>query len=441
MISIVCVFNDRRKLTKSLLHSLEAQNTKYELILLDNTKNKFKSAAQAWNYGGEKTKGDFIMFVHQDIWLSSTSWLRDTEKILISLKNLGTAGVAGMSESGRNWEERSRWSISRFIMKTRNRVQNVEEVQTLDNCLIIVPKSIFNNLKFDQDLFNGWDCYGADYCLNVKKLGLKNYVIPLECSHSCLMRRTSAMEMKILNKFQRKLYNKHKKNFKRIYTWLGKISRVKIIKQILWEFIMPHFSKIFPDYIYSVKRELKNCKSVLNLGCGPFTPFNKPYIPASVGVDLYKPYILESDRIGIHGQLVQGDLRELEFKPNSFDIVLASEVLEHLSKREGEVLLNKMELWARKKVIITTPNGYIKQITYDDNILQKHRSGWTVEDFRRNNFKVHGLMGWKDLREERGLIRFNPKSVWERISIQSQKIIYFFPKFAFQLYAVKNISS
>ena len=108
MISVVCVFNDRRKLKKSLLQSLEAQNTKYEVILLDNTKNDFKSAAQAWNYGGEKTKGDFIMFAHQDIWLSSTSWLQDAEKILMSLKNLGTAGVAGMSESGRNWEERSK---------------------------------------------------------------------------------------------------------------------------------------------------------------------------------------------------------------------------------------------------------------------------------------------------------------------------------------------
>jgi hypothetical protein len=44
----------------------------YELILVDKIQNKFKSAAQALNYGGKKAKGEYIMFV-LDVDLSSST--------------------------------------------------------------------------------------------------------------------------------------------------------------------------------------------------------------------------------------------------------------------------------------------------------------------------------------------------------------------------------
>ena len=67
MISIVCVYNNKEILNKYLIKSLESQTEDYELILLDNTQNKFNSAAKALNNGGRKAKGDYIMFVHQDV--------------------------------------------------------------------------------------------------------------------------------------------------------------------------------------------------------------------------------------------------------------------------------------------------------------------------------------------------------------------------------------
>ena len=71
MISIVCVFNDKKVLNEYLLESLKNQTAHYELILIDNTKNKFKSASEALNYGAKNANGNYLMFVHQDVYLCS----------------------------------------------------------------------------------------------------------------------------------------------------------------------------------------------------------------------------------------------------------------------------------------------------------------------------------------------------------------------------------
>jgi hypothetical protein len=100
MISIVCVYNDEAVLKRFLLKSLQNQTAKYELILEDNTRSRFSSAAQALNHGGRKASSKYIMFVHQDIDLLSDRWLEDVERWLDMIPNLGIAGVAGMSEFG-----------------------------------------------------------------------------------------------------------------------------------------------------------------------------------------------------------------------------------------------------------------------------------------------------------------------------------------------------
>jgi len=58
-----------------------------------------------------------------------------------------------------------------------------QEVETLDECLLLVPRPVFDKLKFDETTFGSWDCYAADYCLSAKNLGAKAYVIRAPCSH------------------------------------------------------------------------------------------------------------------------------------------------------------------------------------------------------------------------------------------------------------------
>jgi Glycosyltransferase like family len=182
MISIVCVYNNERLLADFLLDSLSRQTVPYELITIDNTENQFTSAAQALNCGGRKARGKYIMFVHQDIRLCSIEWLHDAEKSLDSLPNLGVAGVAGRREGGCILT-----NLTNGTPPTAEGTQIVAEpvaVQTLDECLTIVPRDVFNVLQFDEITCDGWHLYAVEYCVSSTLLGFALYVLPFHTYHA-----------------------------------------------------------------------------------------------------------------------------------------------------------------------------------------------------------------------------------------------------------------
>jgi ubiquinone/menaquinone biosynthesis C-methylase UbiE len=197
---------------------------------------------------------------------------------------------------------------------------------------------------------------------------------------------------------------------------------------------------LFPSWIRHLKRELQGCTSVLDVGCGKDSPIQECGVPRSVGVDLFDAYLEESKRKRIHTEYVKSDIRTVEFPPGSFDCVMCLEVLEHLTKEEGLALLARMEKWARKKVILTTPNTFVWQDEVDDNPLQAHQSGWTAREFQQLGFKVRGLKGWRVLRGYLGACKYRPMFFWAKLSHISQKIVYFVPSLAFQLFIVKDVS-
>ena len=184
MISIVCVYNDERLLADFLLDSLSHQTVLYQLITIDNTENQFTSAAQALNYGGRKARGKYIMFVHQDIRLCSTEWLHDAERMLDSLPNLGVAGVAGKREGGSILA-----NLTNGTPPTAAGTQIGAEplpVKTLDECLTIVPRDVFNVLQFDEITCDGWHLYAVEYCVSSMLLGFALYVLPFHAYHASL---------------------------------------------------------------------------------------------------------------------------------------------------------------------------------------------------------------------------------------------------------------
>lgn len=178
--------------------------------------NKFKSAAEAFNYGGENAKGKYIIFVHQDIDLCSDTFLNDLKRTLDSIPNIGIVGVAGKSK------------LSRFIISNIKEgippksvgkilINEPVEVQTLDECLFIIPQNLFNSLKFDEEVCSGWHLYAVDYSLSVKEKGLNVYVVPAYIHHKSAGESLSNEYYSILEK----LMDKHKRKYKMIYTTMG----------------------------------------------------------------------------------------------------------------------------------------------------------------------------------------------------------------------------
>ena len=197
---------------------------------------------------------------------------------------------------------------------------------------------------------------------------------------------------------------------------------------------------IFHSPSFYLEKELKNCRELLDMGCGRNSPVYSLFAGRyMVGVELFRPYILESRNTGIHSEYIMADIRSAEFVPDSFDVVLAWDVLEHLTKEEGYQLICKMEKIAKNRVVIFTPNGYISQSEYDENTLQTHKSGWSVDDFREIGYKVQGMNGIKSLRKEKAAIRFKPSIFWNLLSDISQKVTFYYPRHAFQLLAVKEV--
>lgn len=200
MISVVCVYNDEEVLRRYLLPSLDAQSAHHERILIDNTTGAFGSAASALNHGGRRAGGKYIMFVHQDVALLGEHWLERAECMLDRLHDLGIAGVAGMSEHGKSNRERGRNVIVHgeppMVWDWGNPIQEPERVQTLDECLSIVPADVFRRLEFDERTCPSWHAYVVDYSLSVQRMGLGAYAMPLPVHHASLgVRRKGLLEL------------------------------------------------------------------------------------------------------------------------------------------------------------------------------------------------------------------------------------------------------
>jgi GT2 family glycosyltransferase len=159
--------------------------------------------------------------------MDSKTWLADTERMLDSLTDIGIAGVAGSSEYG----------IATIIMHgdpprspADVSIHEPTKVQTLDECLAIVPRSVFETLKFDGKVCDNWHLYVVDFCLRCKMLGFEVYTLPMYVYH-----RSSGSSGKTLfeiiasmslypNEYYltlEKLLYKYKNYYKYIYTTCG----------------------------------------------------------------------------------------------------------------------------------------------------------------------------------------------------------------------------
>jgi SAM-dependent methyltransferase len=206
-----------------------------------------------------------------------------------------------------------------------------------------------------------------------------------------------------------------------------------------------------------LKKELKNCKSVLDVGCGVDSPLGNIekhfYLE---GIDIIpvksKKKIINKKIIGntlpmeayekkIHDKYVRGNILQIEkfYKNKSFDAVVLVGLMEHLRRSDGKVFLEKLEKIAKKKIIICTPNGFVPQNPHSGNIYQEHIAGWYAKDFKTRGYKVYGIRGFKFIRGELAAIKYKPWYVWLYLSYLSEFITIHLPWIGFELMAVKTL--
>ena len=181
----------------------------------------------------------------------------------------------------------------------------------------------------------------------------------------------------------------------------------------------------------------KNADNILDVACGQGYPMRlirlrmKP--KKIVGVDLFKKYIEEAKESGLHDEYVFSDVRNLPFKPNSFDVVLASQIIEHLRDKDADKFIMDLERIAKRQVIIATPIGEMFHPAVDNNKLQLHLSCYYPEDFIKRGYKVVKY-GRKSLLGDHGLVHNVPDGIFRKFlflfNIIISPLYYLLPQLA-----------
>lgn len=154
---------------------------------------------------------------------------------------------------------------------------------------------------------------------------------------------------------------------------------------------------IYHPFLSSLLPDLRN-KTILDIGCGKgmvgFLIRTQRDLTNStlIGMDISKSFLSFSKKHSIYDKLIAGDItKKLPFKDNSVDLVICSEVIEHMKKEIGEKLLNEIYRIIAKngRVIITTPNVWLKMPS--ENYFDQHHSLWNVNDFTERGYTVRGI--------------------------------------------------
>ncbi len=213
-ISVICAYNNREKLDRYLISSLNSQDSPFELLAIDNTLGRYPSAAEILNETARKARYGHLMFVHQDVMLLSDTWLTDAQRSLRHLRNPGAAGVAGISWRGLAASVLHGNPPFRAVLK---KLRKPVPVQTLDGCLMIVPTEVFQKIAFAESAVSGWYLYTANYCLDLIRAGYLIYVLPYPIYHES----TGPSDQNVYEKARQNLIERHRDHIQVIYTTVG----------------------------------------------------------------------------------------------------------------------------------------------------------------------------------------------------------------------------
>ncbi len=137
---------------------------------------------------------------------------------------------------------------------------------------------------------------------------------------------------------------------------------------------------------------LNGCETVLDVGCGSRSMLFRLGVGKVkvTGLDIWEPYSRNASA-GLYDAFIVADIQEAQIRPKSFDLVLMTYLLEHLSPDQALHALNKAEMIAKRRVVIVVPVGRVHSEAVDGNPYQLHKSVWSAEKLRTLGYRVKEL--------------------------------------------------
>ena len=155
----------------------------YELIIIDNSTNQY-SIFEAYNLGIKKSKGELIVFLHDDIIIHTQDWGLVLKNIFKNDAKIGLVGVAGAKVKTKMpsawWDCAEEQKVINIIQHFPNKEKkklnlgfdnncNVE-VAVVDGVFMAIRKD--NRIKFNVN-FKGFHKYDLNLSFETFKYGYK----------------------------------------------------------------------------------------------------------------------------------------------------------------------------------------------------------------------------------------------------------------------------
>lgn len=158
----------------------------YELVAINNSNNSY-SIAEAYNEGVRRAKGDILCFMHEDILFHTLDWGKNVISLLEDSK-VGLLGVIGSQYKSKRcqpwWADFA--CVGQVIQgrdidglyKTEKSLHwerksgDSSLAAIIDGLWMCAKKSVFENIQFDSDNYDGFHMYDHDICMQIHKKGL-----------------------------------------------------------------------------------------------------------------------------------------------------------------------------------------------------------------------------------------------------------------------------
>ena len=111
-------------------------------------------------------------------------------------------------------------------------------------------------------------------------------------------------------------------------------------------------------------------------------PYIQPHVNYLIGVDINEVYLQKAVATGIYQEVILSNL-ETFVPPEDVDIAFLLEVIEHLPKLDGALLLFKLA--NIPNIVITTPRLYWRNVSFGG----PHLSLWRISDFTKYGFEAY----------------------------------------------------
>lgn len=187
MISIIVCHKDKKHLEEFKDSLKKTIGVEYELIVIDNTRSKYY-LTKAYNTGVQKSNGEFLVFVHEDVRFETNNWGRVLINIFKNNDKAGVIGVAGSNillQNAQWWFPGKDHMFGKVIHESNGKIwksifsenKGDHEVVVLDGVFMACKKNILNkeNIQWDED-FDNFHFYDLSFCIPFIQKGYKNYV-------------------------------------------------------------------------------------------------------------------------------------------------------------------------------------------------------------------------------------------------------------------------